>query len=60
MQTAGEKRYLREFNIEELFFSRPIVVNEERTGEYYCNKVILITGGGGSIGSELCRQLAKM
>lgn len=60
MQTAGGKRHLREFDIEELLFRRPIVVDDERTGEYYRNKVILITGGGGSIGSELCRQLAKM
>lgn len=60
MQTAGSKRHLREFDIEELLFRRPIVVNDERTSEYYRNKVILITGGGGSIGSELCRQLAKM
>ena len=60
MQTAGGKRHLREFDIEELLFRRPIVVNDERTSEYYRNKVIMITGGGGSIGSELCRQLAKM
>lgn len=33
---------------------------DERTNDYYKDKVILITGGGGSIGSELCRQLAKM
>ena len=60
MQTAGKKRYLREFDIEELLFRRPIAVNDEKTAAYYRNKVILITGGGGSIGSELCRQLAKM
>ena len=60
MQTAGGKRQLREFDVEELLFRRPIVVNDEKTGGYYRNKVILITGGGGSIGSELCRQLAKM
>ncbi len=60
MQAAGGKRHLREFDIEELLFRRPIVVNDERTSKYYRNKVILITGGGGSIGSELCRQLAKM
>ena len=60
MQTAGGKRHLREFDIEELLFRRQIVVNDERTNGYYRNKVILITGGGGSIGSELCRQLAKM
>ena len=60
MQTAGSRRHLREFDIEELLFRKPIVVNDERTTAYYKNKVILITGGGGSIGSELCRQLAKM
>ena len=60
MQTAGSKRHLREFDIEELLFRKPIVVDDERTSAYYRDKVILITGGGGSIGSELCRQLAKM
>ena len=60
MQTAGSKRYLREFDIEELLFRKPIAVNNEKTSSYYRDKVILITGGGGSIGSELCRQLAKM
>lgn len=60
MQTAGGKRHLREFDIEELLFRKPITVNDERTKVYYKDKVILITGGGGSIGSELCRQLAKM
>lgn len=60
MYVAGGKRHLREFDIEELLFRKPLVVSDERTNEYYRNKVILITGGGGSIGSELCRQLAKM
>ena len=60
MQTAGKKRYLREFDIEELLFRKPITVSDEKTSTYYRDKVILITGGGGSIGSELCRQLAKM
>ncbi len=60
MHAAGKKRYLREFDIEELLFRKPITISEEKTDAYYRNKVILITGGGGSIGSELCRQLAKM
>ena len=60
MQTAGKRRYLRDFDIEELLFRKPIAVNNEKTAAYYRDKVILITGGGGSIGSELCRQLAKM
>ncbi len=58
--TVGGKRHLREFDIEELLFRKPLVVSDERTNVYYKDKVVLITGGGGSIGSELCRQLAKM
>ena len=54
------KYHLREFDIEELLFRKPHVISDERTNKYYKNKVVLITGGGGSIGSELCRQLAKM
>lgn len=54
------KCHLREFDIEELLFRKPHVISDERTNKYYKNKVVLITGGGGSIGSELCRQLAKM
>ena len=54
------KRMLREFDIDELLFRQPIVVNNELVESYYKDKVILVTGGGGSIGSEMCRQLAKM
>ncbi len=60
MQTVGGKRHLREFNIEELLFRKPIAVDDEKTFSYYRDKVVLITGGGGSIGSELCRQLSRM
>ena len=60
MQAASGKRALREFDIEELLFRQPLVVSDENTNTYYKDKVVLITGGGGSIGSELCRQLAKM
>ncbi len=61
MQTAGStRRALREFDIEELLFRDPITIGNEMTDAYYRNKTILITGGGGSIGSELCRQIAKM
>lgn len=59
MQAAGGRRHLREFDIEELLFRKRIDVMDETVQRYYREKVILITGGGGSIGSELCRQLAK-
>lgn len=54
------KCLLKDFDIEELLFRKPHVISDERTNKYYKDKVVLITGGGGSIGSELCRQVAKM
>ena len=59
MHSPDGKRHLRNFDIEELLFRKPIVLNDKQVNAYYRDKVILITGGGGSIGSELCRQLAK-
>ncbi len=62
MQSAGtgSKRVLREFDIEDLLQRKPINIANKKTKEYYEGKRILITGGGGSIGSELCRQMAAM
>lgn len=60
MQSAGGKRQMREFDIEELLFRKPVSISDEKTNSYYRGKVVMITGGGGSIGSELCRQLAQM
>ena len=57
---TGGKRALREFDIEELLFRKSITLADEETAAYYKDKVVLITGGGGSIGSELCRQIAAM
>ena len=56
----GTKVRFRDFSVEELLFRRQQFVVDDRTMEYYKGKTILITGGGGSIGSEICRQLAKM
>ena len=57
---AKGKRALREFGIEELLFRKPVDMLGNRTNDYYTGKTVLITGGGGSIGSELARQIAKM
>lgn len=43
---------------EDLLFRRPTDVISEEARAFYRDKVVLVTGGGGSIGSELCRQLA--
>lgn len=60
VQKIGAKPTLREFDIEDLLFRKQIQVSDEKTKTYFKDKVVLITGGGGSIGSELCRQLSKM
>ncbi|MBQ9943803.1 MAG: polysaccharide biosynthesis protein, partial [Clostridia bacterium] len=56
----GSKRQLRDFGIEELLFRKQLEFTEEKTLNFYRGKTVLISGGGGSIGSELCRQIAKM
>ncbi len=58
-EAAGEKRVLREFNIEDLLFRNTIDVTDAATKAFYQGKCVLVTGGGGSIGSEIVRQLAK-
>lgn len=50
---------LREVSIEDLLGRDPIKIDMESVRSYIENKTILVTGGGGSIGSELCRQVAK-
>ena len=60
VDVPGKRRQLREFEISDLLFRAEKDILDDKTRAYYKNKVILITGGGGSIGSELCRQLAKM
>ena len=49
---------LRRVDPQDLLGRDPIQVNLEEIFEYIHGKVVLVTGGGGSIGSELCRQIA--
>ncbi|OPJ55321.1 UDP-N-acetyl-alpha-D-glucosamine C6 dehydratase [Alkalithermobacter paradoxus] len=50
---------IRDVDIEDLLGREPIKVNLEEISDYIQNEVVLVTGGGGSIGSELCRQIAR-
>ena len=50
---------LRPVSIEDLLGREEIKVNLDEIMGYVSNKVIMVTGGGGSIGSELCRQIAQ-
>jgi len=50
---------LREVQIEDLLGREPIAVNTEEILDYVQNKTVLVTGAGGSIGSELSRQIAS-
>lgn len=49
---------MREVQIEDLLGREPIKLDNQRVNEFVRGKVVLVTGGGGSIGSELCRQIA--
>lgn len=50
---------LREINVNDLLGRKPARLNQTQIAEYMRGKRILVTGAGGSIGSELCRQLTR-
>lgn len=50
---------IRDVNIDDLLGREPIKLDNENINKYINNKTVLVTGGGGSIGSELCRQISK-
>ncbi len=50
---------MKDVAVEDLLGREPVKVNMEEIYGFIGGKVILVTGGGGSIGSELCRQIAK-
>ena len=54
-----EKKIRKKIKIEDLLPRDPIQVDLDAILGYVKGKTILVTGGGGSIGSELCRQIAK-
>jgi FlaA1/EpsC-like NDP-sugar epimerase len=53
-------RQLREVQVEDVLGREPIVRELDRVGAYLGDRIVLVTGAGGSIGSELCRQIAQV
>jgi FlaA1/EpsC-like NDP-sugar epimerase len=53
-------KQLREVQVEDVLGRDPIVVELDRVGAYLRDRRVLVTGAGGSIGSELCRQIARV
>jgi len=51
---------LREVDISDLLRREPVQINTEALGEVLEDRVVMVTGAGGSIGSELCRQIAQL
>jgi FlaA1/EpsC-like NDP-sugar epimerase len=59
----GEGRYVRqvrEVRVEDVLGREPVRMELDRVGAYLTGEVVLVTGAGGSIGAELCRQIARV
>ena len=53
-------RQVREVRVEDVLGREPVTVEFARAGAYLRDRTVLVTGAGGSIGSELCRQIARV
>ncbi len=55
--TTSLSKNIREVSYEDLLGREPVEVNQAGIYDFLKDKIVLVTGGGGSIGSELCRQI---
>ncbi len=59
LKNGNLTRQIREVAVNDLLGREPVHVSEEAIGEHVTGRSVMVTGGCGSIGSELCRQLAR-
>jgi FlaA1/EpsC-like NDP-sugar epimerase len=61
LQTGGELvRQVRPVEVEDVLGREPVVMEVDRVGAYLTGEVVMVTGAGGSIGAELCRQISRV
>jgi FlaA1/EpsC-like NDP-sugar epimerase len=53
-------RQAREVQVEDVLGREPVRMELDRVGSYLGGEIVMVTGAGGSIGSELCRQIARV
>jgi len=53
-------RQVREVQVEDILGREPVRMELDRVGSYLSKEIVLVTGAGGSIGAELCRQIARI
>jgi FlaA1/EpsC-like NDP-sugar epimerase len=61
LQTRGAlARQMREVRVEDVLGREPVQMELEKVGSYLAGEIVLVTGAGGSVGAELCRQIARV